>query len=180
MFYIFIFLYCISVINSDYLHSLNGFKGASSITNCISNDPPNFVPAVMKASKNVSFPYPTHKWYSSLLWRRCLDLKQSLGSLSMYPHPLGLTADLDGLRITYPKEFQVYEDPIYPFVSAFKIFNDPYDFKVTLVGLQSSQANLVEVSDMHICIEWKDDSKILRARTGRGIPYVYFEKTCIH
>jgi hypothetical protein len=96
---VYLFTLHISAAEIKYLASdisyVNGvpdtLRGPSSIKSCINyNSPNNLQPAKWKISESLKMkgePIPTNKWWSSLIWQRCLDIKDALGSNSLFAYP---------------------------------------------------------------------------------------------
>lgn len=155
--------------------------GASSISNCQRPaEAAQFQPCEKKLSENYKNKYgnkiiPTHQWWSSLVWRRCLDVPGSLGSMPMHAYPLSVQARLDGLEIGYPLEVDYYsgQGTAFPFLKAYKHPHQPFDFLVRVSGLEVPAVQLDDYSDLTVTMRWGITNHML-ATMGRGLPFVYF------
>ena len=126
-------------------------------------------------SDNVTGPIPTNDWWSSLVWPM-----HSPHSMAMFPHPLAVQAQANGLGIGYTST-PVISDHL----KDGKVFqtgtNYRYPFRQSLiVGLQDieTESTLLDgFSDWAVTALWKKDSDELRATFAHGSPFVYFEKS---
>lgn len=153
----------------------SGLHGPSSLNNCGNPANPGFIPAIMKASHLVQSPFPTNKWWSSALWRRCLDNPDSVGSEVIYPHPLALKALPNGLAVSYPQEHQIIQSQEFSFIREYKYSFYPWDFVVSSPNSVPSPQNgalVYEYSDMHVTLFWP--AYTMFAIFGRGSPFVWY------
>ena len=151
----------------------DGLLGASSLQNCGNPNAPGFVPAVFKSTDAIQAPFPTNKWWSSALWRRCLNVEDTLGSEVMYPHPLAVKALRSGMAIAHPRESVFIQSSTISFIQEYKYPFYPWDLVVTVEGSPLGSALVEDYSDMHVRLFWPTSQ--LRATFGRGSPFVWFQ-----
>lgn len=125
-------------------------------------------------SQNVTGPIPTNDWWSSLVWPA-----PSPHSMAMFPHPLAVQAQTDGLGIGYTntptitdhkkddKTFQVGSDYRFPYRES---------LRVGLEGMETETTVLDSYSDWAVTALWKQEIDELRATFAHGSPFVFFEK----
>lgn len=95
----------------------------------------------------------------------------------MYAIPLGYHALNNGIGVSYPLEVNIIQSSAYSFLQAYKVYNDPTDFVITLDGLVSQQANVDSFSDLHVTAVWSDGINMLNVTIGRGLPFTYVKKS---
>ena len=99
-------------------------------------------------------PVPTNDWWSKLIKEDHAD--------NLFNYPMTLKTINEGLIVTYIP------------------FSQPIgDNKAIVVGLSSLNATKTTVSDYSdwtVTIDWNDSSHNLKATSGIGMPFVYFEK----
>ena len=125
-------------------------------------------------STRIKGPIPTNDWWSSLVWPA-----QSPHSLAMFPHPLAVKAQAEGLGIGYNPKVSVShsfrEQKMFQIGTSYKY---PYrqSMLVGLKGLESENCVLDKFSDWSVTSLWKNGQDELRATFAHGSPYVYFER----
>ncbi len=130
--------------------------------------PSNHAGELAKPKVTADFDQPviTNTWWASLIWQ--YDENQTNPySNNMYPHPLTLRAQAQGLEIGYPTTPDI-EKRHYMF------WHQP-DLVVGLEGLKTQDTRVAGYSDWTVTAEWKSGGNRLRATFGHGLPFVYFE-----
>ena len=98
-------------------------------------------------------PVPTNDWWSNLLVSDHVS--------NLFPHPLALRTNNQGLVLTYiPRGVMDAVEPIVIGVS----------------GLNASRCTVDDYSDWTVTMAWNDGTHSLKATAGQGMPFVYFEK----
>lgn len=112
-------------------------------------------------------PVPSSDWSSSIVFPR---YQGSQHGEAMFPWPLALKADANGLRI-------VANPPVQPVGNGYSSFLDPNNggIHVGIEGLQANRTELAAQGDWTITTECRDRDRSVRATFGRGLPFVWFE-----
>lgn len=151
-------------------------RGASSIDNCFS---PNwqFVGAKWKLTDALlNKPKPTHKWWSSAAWQRCLDDSNAAGSYLLFAYPLAYRARPQSLQVSYPTEYAFFDSTAFPFLRAYKLTFDPFDFQIVFPVSPSCSVAVEDYSDIHLSLLWKDNERnAVRVVLGRGLLFTRVE-----
>ncbi|MGB5981684.1 MAG: glycosyl hydrolase [Nonlabens sp.] len=98
-------------------------------------------------------PVPTNDWWSTLIKENHAD--------NLFNYPMTMKTINLGLIVTY-----IPWGPI----------GDSAPIRVGLQGLNASQVNVSDYSDWTVTMNWNDGAHDLKATTGIGMPFVYFEK----
>ena len=98
-------------------------------------------------------PVPTNDWWSKLVKENHVD--------NLFNYPMTMKTTTEGLITTY-----IPWGPI----------GDSAPILVGLTGLNASQANVSDYSDWTVTMDWNDGSHNLKATSGIGMPFIYFEK----
>ncbi|KAI3641244.1 hypothetical protein MIR68_000716 [Amoeboaphelidium protococcarum] len=148
-----------------------GNKGASSISDCSVQDQ-RTVPAEFFVTQREE-PIPTHQWYGSLVWRRCLNDAQS--SLPIYAYPLAFRATPSGLSVSQVSETVVISHTDFSYLKAYKNTFDPFDFKLQYEKPAQYQVLLEDYDDLTASFVWQDNAGnvVLRVVLGRGLPFFH-------
>ena len=114
-----------------------------------------------KVTSKFSGPPQTNDWWSSIIWQ--FDTEPY--SRTMFPHPLALRADAEGLGVSYPTEA----------VTGPREYRYPYsrDLRIGLAGLKAPDTRVDSWSDWAVTAAWTDGPHTLRATFGHGLPFVY-------
>ena len=173
----FLFAQVVQVGPGSYINGVpDGLFGASSILNCGQSSPPEFVPVIKKLTERAASlgAFPTHRWWSSLAWRRCSDLDADFGgSLPMLAHPMGFRARLDGLALSVGGPPVRFQSDSYAFLQAYKYTFEPWDILITIDGVMEASVLVDDYSDFHVGVVWQvGDQTRLEASFGRGDPFV--------
>ncbi len=138
-------------------------KGSYSKTLPAGNEGPQ--PDIFKTA-NVKGAIPTNEWWSSLIWKRGVV---NAASNEMYPHPLALVAESEGLGISYPTE-ETFKADAQQYQYAYK-----KDFTVGVAGMKvdATDVKVDGYSDWTVTAVWQDQ---LKMTAGHGLPFVYFTK----
>lgn len=98
-------------------------------------------------------PVPTNDWWSKLIKENHAD--------NLFNYPMTMKTTNTGLTVTYI--------PFGPIgVSA--------PIEVGLTGLNASRTTVSDYSDWTMTMNWKDSNHELKATSGIGMPFLYFEK----
>ena len=92
----------------------------------------------------------------------------------MFPWPLALKADADGLRIDSAPAVQ----PVGNGYSAF-LNTAEGGIHVGIDGLDAVRTELAAQGDWTITTECRDQDRAVRATFGRGLPYVWRPRGCL-
>ena len=143
--------------------SLNSF---SQVTNVGNGSYTNSFPGTDSAGRNgfpagtpqlsglaANKPVPTNDWWSKLV------KENHAGNLFNYPMTMKTTDT--GLIVTY---------------IPFGVIGDNAPIEVGLSGLNTSQTTVSDYSDWTVTMDWNDGSHNLKATSGIGMPFLYFEK----
>lgn len=98
-------------------------------------------------------PIPTNDWWSKLVKEDHAD--------NLFNYPMTMRTMNEGLIVTY-----IPWGPI----------GDSSPIEVGLTGLNTSMATVSDYSDWTVTMDWNDGSHNLKATSGIGMPFVYFEK----
>ena len=112
---------------------------------------PSGTPFVIGSAANK--PVPTNEWWSHKI--------KNAHSSNLFNYPFTLETKNQGLVATY-----VPWGPIDAF--------DPVEIGVT--GLNASAANVADHDDWTLTMDWQSGNHHFQAKTGVGMPFVYFEK----
>jgi endoglucanase Acf2 len=99
-------------------------------------------------------PVPTNDWWSKLIKENHAD--------NLFNYPMTLKTTNEGLIVTYIP----FSQPI----------GDNKAIVVGLTGLNASKATVSDFSDWTVTMDWNDSSHNLKATSGIGMPFIYFEK----
>ncbi|MDX2116961.1 MAG: glycosyl hydrolase [Planctomycetota bacterium] len=114
---------------------------------------------------NYSGPPQTNEWWSSLIWQR--SSSNAYGS-QMYPLPLAVKAQPDGLDIGY--------------VSTPSVFGTGYNFplgtgqtamRIGVAGMTSATVLVDSAGDWSVAPIWSGNGRTLKLWLARGSPFVY-------
>ena len=129
-----------------------------------------------KVSDQLSAPFPTTDWWSSLIWS-FQDRNQF--SENMHAHPLTLKTQSQGLDIGSPKSANIYshewQGTVLQRNSGYQ-FTHTKDFTIGLSGMNAVRTVADNYSDWAVTALWEDNVDKLRAIFGHGLPFVYFTK----
>ena len=98
-------------------------------------------------------PVPTNDWWSKLIKENHAD--------NLFNYPMTLKTTSQGLIVTY-----IPWGPI----------GDSAPIEVRLSGLNASKVTASDYSDWTVTMNWKDSAHELKATSGIGMPFIYFEK----
>ena len=98
-------------------------------------------------------PVPTNDWWSKLIKENHAD--------NLFNYPMTMKTTDTGLIVTY---------------ISFGVIGDSAPIEVGLSGLNTSQTTVSDYSDWTVTMNWKDASHELKATSGIGMPFLYFEK----
>ncbi|MFV9551847.1 glycosyl hydrolase [Algibacter sp. PT7-4] len=98
-------------------------------------------------------PVPTNDWWSKLIKENHAD--------NLFNYPMTMKTTNTGLIVTY---------------IPFGVIGDSAPIQIGLSGLNSSQATVSDYSDWTVTMNWNDGSHELKATSGIGMPFLYFEK----
>jgi endoglucanase Acf2 len=99
-------------------------------------------------------PVPTNDWWSKLIKEDHAD--------NLFNYPMTLKTINEGMIVTYIP----FSQPI----------GDNKAIVVGLSGLNASKTTVSNYSDWTVTMDWNDSSHNLKATSGIGMPFVYFEK----
>ncbi len=98
-------------------------------------------------------PVPTNDWWSKLLKENHAD--------NLFNYPMTLKSTNNGLIVTY---------------IPWGVIGDSAPIEVKLTGLATTQTTVSDYSDWTVTMNWKDATHELKATSGIGMPFLYFEK----
>ncbi|NND35417.1 MAG: carbohydrate-binding protein, partial [Saprospiraceae bacterium] len=101
----------------------------------------------------VGKPVPTNDWWSKLVKEDHAD--------NLFNYPMTLKTTNQGLIVTY-----IPWGPI----------GDSAPIEVGLSGLSTTRANVSDFTDWTVTMHWNDASHDLKATSGIGMPFLYFQK----
>ena len=140
-------------------------------------------PAVTENFMSSGKKITTNKWWSSILFK----FNGNTSAEKMYPGPLCIKPDENGLYLGLQRVIRVYDD--FTQVRGLKDTSSVKDYRVshivnvwqneTYFGINDMKSDSVLVDDYgdwHVKSAWvKDNSVQMTASIARGLPYVYFE-----
>src|SRR6056297_3157836 len=154
--------------------------GAGSITH-VKPDAAGVPPRTIYAVDELSSPYPTNDWWTTLLWRPLSE--------NLWIHPLAARVTESGLAITYPDEWQVGDAPFSwgertddfaELVSSPEASTSPIAPDLTVshphVGTDVP-AKVADYGDWSVTYRRSHGEASLDATLTQGSPFVYFETT---
>ena len=118
-------------------------------------------------------PLPTNRWWSSLAWS--FQGTQPY-SERLYPHPLAVSAEADGLGVVYPDTPTIAADGrFYEYLYLKDAAGgwDRRDLLVGVVGLDADSTRVSDFSDWTVTARWEDGSRRMDVLVGHGLPFVY-------
>ena len=98
-------------------------------------------------------PVPTNDWWSKLVKENHAD--------NLFNYPMTMKTTNTGLIVTY---------------IPFGVIGDSAPIEVGITGLNTSKATVSDYSDWTVSMNWKDSNHELKATSGIGMPFLYFEK----
>ena len=98
-------------------------------------------------------PVPTNDWWSKLVKENHAD--------NLFNYPMTMKTTDNGLIVTY---------------IPWGVIGDSAPIEVGLKGLDTNKATVSDHSDWTVTMNWKDSSHELKATSGIGMPFLYFEK----
>jgi len=98
-------------------------------------------------------PVPTNDWWSKLVKENHAD--------NLFNYPMTMKTINTGLIVTY---------------IPFGVIGDSAPIEVGITGLNTSKATVSDYSDWTVSMNWKDSNHELKATSGIGMPFIYFEK----
>lgn len=98
-------------------------------------------------------PVPTNDWWSKLIKENHAD--------NLFNYPMTMKTTNTGLIVTY---------------IPFGVIGDSAPIEVGLSGLSTAQTTVSDYSDWTVTMNWNDGSHELKATSGIGMPFLYFEK----
>ncbi|WP_298492652.1 glycosyl hydrolase [uncultured Algibacter sp.] len=98
-------------------------------------------------------PVPTNDWWSKLIKENHAD--------NLFNYPMTMKTINTGLIVTY---------------IPFGVIGDSAPIEVGISGLNTSQTTVSDYSDWTVTMNWNDGSHELKATSGIGMPFLYFEK----
>ncbi len=101
----------------------------------------------------VGKPVPTNDWWSKLVKENHAD--------NLFNYPMTMKTTNQGLIVTY-----IPWGPI----------GDSKPIEVGLAGLSTTKATVSDYSDWTVTMNWTDASRDMKATSGIGMPFIYFEK----
>ena len=98
-------------------------------------------------------PVPTNDWWSKLVKENHAD--------NLFNYPMTMKTTDTGLIVTY---------------IPWEVIGDSAPIEVGLTGLNTNKATVSDYSDWTVTMNWKDSNHELKATSGIGMPFLYFEK----
>ncbi|WP_051238679.1 glycosyl hydrolase [Gaetbulibacter saemankumensis] len=98
-------------------------------------------------------PVPTNDWWSKLVKENHAD--------NLFNYPMTMKTTNNGLIVTY---------------IPFGVIGDSSPIEVGVNGLNSSKVSVSDYSDWTVTMHWNDGNHDLKATSGIGMPFLYFEK----
>jgi len=98
-------------------------------------------------------PVPTNDWWSKLVKENHAD--------NLFNYPMTLKTTNTGLIVTY---------------IPWGVIGDSAPIEVGLTGLNTSKTTVSDYSDWTVTMNWNDADNSLKATSGIGMPFLYFEK----
>lgn len=172
----------ISVFLLTFLSSLNFTKaagvnyGSGSYAGSVPPGYPvpsdfNNNPVQPKVSSTFNQPVVTNKFWSSFIYK---FHNHGSHSLNVYPHPLVVKGQAQGLDVHYPTHptSHVFNNAPGNFIEAYW-YNDQRDFTLGLEGLNAGETKVDSYSDWMVTTNWNDGVRDLKVTLGHGFPYLY-------
>ncbi|GAB1308074.1 hypothetical protein KH5_07570 [Urechidicola sp. KH5] len=100
-----------------------------------------------------SKPVPTNDWWSKLVFLDHAD--------NLFNYPMTMKTTNNGLIVTY---------------IPWGVIGDSAPIQVGLTGLSATKTTVSDFSDWTVTMNWNDGSHELKATSGIGMPFLYFEK----
>ncbi|WP_439131603.1 glycosyl hydrolase [Polaribacter sp.] len=101
----------------------------------------------------VGKPIPTNDWWSKLIKENHAD--------NLFNYPMTMKTTNTGLIVTY---------------IPWGVIGDSAPIEVGLQGLNTDKTTVSDYSDWTVTMNWKDGDNELKATSGIGMPFVYYEK----
>ena len=101
----------------------------------------------------VGKPVPTNDWWSKLIKENHAD--------NLFNYPMTMKTTNNGLIVTY---------------IPWGVIGDSAPIEVKVTGLATTQTTVSDYSDWTVTMNWKDATHELKATSGIGMPFLYFEK----
>jgi endoglucanase Acf2 len=101
----------------------------------------------------VGKPVPTNDWWSKLIKENHAD--------NLFNYPMTMKTTNTGLTVTY---------------IPWGVIGDSAPIEVGLTGLNATKTTVSDYSDWTMTMNWKDSNHELKATSGIGMPFLYFEK----
>ncbi|WP_445749365.1 glycosyl hydrolase [Polaribacter sp.] len=101
----------------------------------------------------VGKPVPTNDWWSKLVKENHAD--------NLFNYPMTMKTTNNGLIVTY---------------IPWGVIGDSAPIEVKVTGLATTQTTVSDYSDWTVTMNWKDATHELKATSGIGMPFLYFEK----
>ena len=98
-------------------------------------------------------PVPTNDWWSKLVKENHAD--------NLFNYPMTLKTTNTGLIVTY---------------IPWGVIGDSAPIEISLTGLNTTKTTVSDYSDWTVTMNWKDTDNELKATSGIGMPFLYFEK----
>jgi endo-1,3(4)-beta-glucanase len=98
-------------------------------------------------------PVPTNDWWSKLIKENHAD--------NLFNYPMTMKTTNTGLIVTY---------------IPWGVIGDSAPIEVGLMGLNTTKATVSDYSDWTMTMNWQDSDHELKATSGIGMPFLYFEK----
>ena len=115
------------------------------------NDYPSGQPQTTGPASNKHI--PTNDWWSSLIKNDHVS--------NLFNYPMALKTVNTGLVVSY---------------IPWGVYDDQEPIIVGLSGLNSSKAKVYDFSDWTVTMDWTDTNNSLKATSGVGMPFIYFNK----
>jgi len=111
----------------------------------------------------------TNEWWSSLIWQR--SSSNAYGS-QMYPLPLAVKAQADGLDIGYVNTPSVFGTGY-----NFPLGNGQTAMRIGVTGMTSATVLVDGAGDWSVAPKWTGNGRTLKLWIARGSPFVYADCT---
>lgn len=115
------------------------------------NDFPSGTPQL--SGNALGKPVPTNDWWSKLVKENHAD--------NLFNYPMTLKTTNTGLIVTY---------------IPWGVIGDSAPIEISLTGLNTTKTTVSDYSDWTVTMNWKDTDNELKATSGIGMPFLYFEK----
>jgi len=122
-----------------------------------------------RTSATFAGPPQTNEWWSSLIWQR--DTLNAYGS-QMYPLPLAMKAQPDGLDIGYVKTPAVFSTGY-----NFPLSNSATAMRLSVSGIGTATMLVDGAGDWSVSPKWTGNGRTLKLWMARGSPFVYADLT---